>query len=118
MSKKVRIGKVSTVAPALRGMCLDALVERDEGVKAATKELYLNQQGSLGWIEAWAEVGKRREQAAVSILKATDVVVASLIGEGPSRALRSRPSPITGGRSESERGHAWTFLSRGSKPLC
>jgi hypothetical protein len=49
--------QVSTVAPGLRAMCLDALVERDDEVKKATQAMMLNQQGSLGYIQ----VGSRRD---------------------------------------------------------
>ena len=79
----MRLGRAVTVAPALRGQCLEALVERTPGVREVQKQLLLCRAGEGAAQEGLGrQLARERSEAAVSVLRAADVVVASLVGAG------------------------------------
>ena len=79
----VRVGRASTVAPALRGHCLEALIEKTPGVREVRTKLLLSDNAAGSAQQGlWAELGEQRQKATAAILRQADVVVTSLVGSG------------------------------------
>jgi len=85
----VRVGRATAVAPALRGHCLEALIDKTPGVIEVRKKLLLVDKVTASAQGLFQDLATERARATASILRHADVIVASLVGAGHDQLLAS-----------------------------